>query len=198
MVPPQNLNQLDVANAMNAVAATFGQKSGVYIRERELAILSAVDAKLATLSGNNAAVASFLESVAKMVDAVPGTPEFDAGTNLFSFISTKFETMQLYVNGLEGNVTELSTHVDSLVTDLVSLAGRVAALEVHASSVDSSLAAIGSYAASVNAALQAFVGHVAEYTATFDAALRGNFGGRGLSTIIRPTIVEAPAPTIVN
>lgn len=168
---------------LNQYAYTASDAVRVELDERQIAILGEVDNRIAALTGADSAITAFIDQVKLLTDAVPGTPEFDQGQNLYTLIAEKYALVNSSVSTISGIVDGLVTQVTGIAQDLAALALRVTNMETRTASLE-----VGFGALNVS-----FSGELANLSNGMSAVV-GNFraGLKGLASPSGTTVFTAP------
>lgn len=154
-------------------AAATGADIRDFIDQKGYALLADVDARINTLTGQDVAINAFLDKIKLLTDAVPGTPEFDEGSNLFTLISTKFAEAIAAAGTAGTAAASAAAAVAQVVVDLSALAARVLSLESESTQARSDINGLRTNVDSLLGELTVLSAGAASVFASFTNALRG-------------------------
>ncbi len=162
---------------MQHYATATGAEIKTVLDEKGFAILTDVDAKIAALTGQDAAILSFLDKIKRLMDAVPGTPEFDEGTNLFTTITSKFDAAMAAAADAKTVAAGVANAVTQVIADLSALAARVLNLEQESAAARRDINALRTDVDGLSGQLTAAFYGFGSIFSNFSSALRGTNPG---------------------
>lgn len=133
----------------------------------------AVALQIATLTGENTQMNDFLGKVQLLLDAEPGTAEFNEGTNLFTHIADRYATLSQSLAGTNTTVAEMAGKIAQFVLDLAALALRVSVLESGAAVMKTSLDSAHTKANNIITAISDAAGDLVNQLTWIRAGLNG-------------------------
>jgi len=162
---------------MQHYAAATGAEIKNVLDEKGYAIMADVNAQIAALTGQDTAILTFLEKIKRLVDAVPGTPEFEEGSNLFTTITEKFDAALLAAADAKNIATAATLAVQQVVNDLSALALRVVSLEAESFAARRDINGLRGDVDGLKGQLTTAFSGFANVFGAFSSALRGPSSG---------------------
>lgn len=168
---------------LNQYAYTSSDAVRIELDERQVAILTQVDTRIAALTGADAAINAFIDTVKTLTDAVPGTPEFDQGQNLYTLIAEKYAVVNAAVANVSGVVDGLVATVTGIAQDLAALALRVTGVEGRTTTLETGFSALN---VSVSGELTNLANGMSAVVGNFRAGLKGLASPSGSTVFAAP------------
>lgn len=162
---------------MQHYATATGAEIKAFVDEKGFAIMSQVNEQIAALTGQDAAILSFLDKVKRLMDAVPGTPEFDEGSNLFTTITEKFDAAMAAAADAKTVALGVAQAVTQVIADLSALAARVLNLELESAAARRDINGLRTDVDGLSGQLTAAFYGFGSIFSSFSSALRGTTPG---------------------
>lgn len=104
-----------ISDVFRQLAYQMGYAIDARFDALDLATKTEVDAKIAALTGQDATFMAIVNNLLKVTDAVPGTPEWDEGQNLYSLLTTNYITLADNIADNTADIVTLNTWKDGFV-----------------------------------------------------------------------------------
>ena len=113
-------NLPNLSEVFQKVGYFLGRDTQLYVDGKLTAERAYADAKFAALAGEDSRVNTVLDTILKITDSQPGTPEFEEGQNLYTLIESKYATLVTRVTKTESDIALFQQFASQTTTDVAN------------------------------------------------------------------------------
>lgn len=110
----------NLSDVLQKTAYFYGRDIQLYVDAKTAAERAYADQKFAAMAGEDTRINAMLDTFLKIVDAEPGTPEFQEGQNLYTLIESKYASLVTRVTKNENDIALLQQFATQTTQDVAA------------------------------------------------------------------------------